>query len=249
MVDDVRKDNYMLKSCVILFYAMLISAAHARTAQELADQYEKCHKTKDIQLLLALHYTNEAPPRAIAQARRAELDHLDLQITKTEVEKLSGDTVVSDAKQMFIYYDIHSQTNRSSVSVRWARFIRKFGDDWYFVVPGTGEGNTDKNWATYRSRFSDSDIAHYRKRAKEILRDPASWKRVGAKYEGPYDADFDDVHYACDPAGRDAPKIVVIVPLKNLSSHNRVTAEITFQQHMKELPDEELVRIEIMYAM
>lgn len=239
----------MLKTFVILSCMALVSVAHARTAQELADQYEQCHKAKDMQMLLALHYTNGAPPRAIAQARRAEMNNLDLHITKTEVAELSGDIAVSDAKQMFVYYDIHSQTNRSSVSVRWARSIHKLGDDWYFVVPGTGEGNTDKSWSTYRSRFSDSDIAHYRKRAKEVLSDPASWKRVGAKYEGPYEADFDDVHYACDPAGRDAPKIVVIVPLKNLSSHNQVTAELTFQQHMKEIPDEELVSIEIMYAM
>lgn len=236
---------------IVFLSAVLVVSASARSPDDLASQYKDAHAGKDLTVLVALSFTNGALLRAIHNVQRAEAEHLHLRITKTEIQRLAGDAHVDpQMMQMHISFDLLSQTNGSPVIAQWSRTIQRFGTSWFFRIPETGSSITDEDWKSYRSRFSDRDIAHYRNRAIDVFNDPNEWNRLRTEFEGPFELASEHFQYECDPAGREAAKIVVIVPVRTKKpSPNATFVEITFERHMEAFPVDEIVKLHLMRAL
>jgi hypothetical protein len=236
--------------CILLLLPLLTGCAHIRTTQELARQYEVAHARKDIPAILALYDTREAPAIEITHAMIDEKEDVDLQITKTDIQRLSGSRhFFPKSREMVVHFNTENQTNRSSIAVSQSRIIKRVGLSWFFPVPASDQGNRDSDWECFRARFSDADLLYYRMRAKEVLNDTQVWQKLNREFHGPFEAGSDDFTYEFDSSSRDAPKVVVSIPLKQRNGFHLSLVEVTFQRHLKGDLENEIVRIELVHTL
>jgi len=229
--------------CLLVMVPGLLGCAHVRTAKDLAHDYEAAHCRKHLGGLLALYDTEGASARAIRRCERDEERVLDLRIAKTEVRRFAGDNrLCPDSKLMLIHYDIDTQTNRSTVIVRASRVLKRRGAGWRLLVTVCRvEGCV--------MSFSDSDIRHYRKRAQEVLNDADIWRRLGVEFDGPFDVSSDDFRYRFDYAGEDAPLVVVQIAVQIPERGHPSFVRIAFDWLLDDVPEEEIVSIELHHSL
>ncbi len=231
--------------CLVLFAVTLTGCAHVRTPRELATLYEQAHAAKDLPALMALHYTNGVPDRAVRRAARSEQESLSLRVTGVRTGRLLGDTRWwSDAKAFTVDYDTETQTNNSTI-VRWSRVIKKVHLKWYLEIPGISDTHC------LQSSFTDDEILHYHKRAKEVLNDPRAWERCGVEFKGRFEVASEDFRYDCDPYSAAVPTITVTLELKrkDMFDLGPGIVEITFERDLQDDPDNEIVSMRYNYPL
>jgi len=103
-------------------------------------------------------------------------------------------------------------------------------------------GNT-VDWASIRVTLSDSEIAHFHKRAKELINDDALWKRLGQKYEGPFEIKSEDYCYEFERLVQHKATVAVIVPIKKADFPHAWFVKIVFRQYCKDNPEKEVESI------
>jgi len=115
----------------------------------------------------------------------------------------------------------------------------------------TGGPKSDGNqidWGAIQVSLTDSDIAHFRKRALELMNDEALWKRLGEKYEGPFtvapNANFE---YKCARVAGVKATIGVIIPIEKHDFPHAWFVRIVFRQYFTEKPDQEVESIDLGY--
>jgi hypothetical protein len=113
------------------------------------------------------------------------------------------------------------------------------------AVPKTAENTVD--WAAIRVTLSDSEIAHFHKRAKELINDADLWKRLGQKYEGPFELHSEDFKYECERLVNNKATVAVIVPTKKPDFPHAWFVKIVFRQYYKDNPEAEVESISFGY--
>jgi len=113
------------------------------------------------------------------------------------------------------------------------------------AVPMTADNKVD--WAATRVTLSDSEIAHFHKRAKDIINDDSLWKRLGQKYEGPFELRSEDFKYECARLANNKATVAVIVPIKKPDFPHAWFVRIVFRQYFTEKSDQEVESIDLGY--
>lgn len=112
-------------------------------------------------------------------------------------------------------------------------------------VPKAADNSVD--WAAIRVTLSDSEIAHFHKRAKDIINDDSLWKRLGQKYEGPFEIKSEDFGYECERLVQQKATVAVIVPIKKNDFPHAWYVKIVFRQYYKDNPEKEVESISCGY--
>jgi len=110
----------------------------------------------------------------------------------------------------------------------------------------SGAGNT-VDWASIRVTLSDTEIAHFHKRAKDIINDHALWNRLGQKYEGPFEISSEDFGYECERLVQHKATVAVIVPIKKTDFPHAWFVKIVFRQYYRDNPENEIESISVGY--
>ena len=113
------------------------------------------------------------------------------------------------------------------------------------AVPKTVGISVD--WAAIRVTLSDSEIAHFHKRAKDLINDHALWNRLGQKYEGPFEIGSEDFGYECERLVQHKATVAVIVPIKKPDFPHAWFVKIVFRQYYRDNPENEVESISVVY--
>ena len=113
------------------------------------------------------------------------------------------------------------------------------------AFPKTAGNSVD--WASIRVTLSDSEIAHFHKRAKDIINDHALWNRLGQKYEGPFEISSEDFGYECERLVQHKATVAVIVPIKKTDFPHAWFVKIVFRQYYRDNPENEVESISVGY--
>lgn len=108
-------------------------------------------------------------------------------------------------------------------------------------------GRNVVDWAATRVTLSDSEIAHFHKRAKDVINDDSLWKRLGQKYEGPFEIKSEDFGYECERLAQQKATVAVIVPVKRNDFPHAWFVKIVFRQYYKDNPEKEVESISCGY--
>ncbi len=108
-------------------------------------------------------------------------------------------------------------------------------------------GRNAVDWAATRVTLSDSEIAHFHKRAKDIINDDSLWNRLGQKYEGPFEISSEDFGYECERLVQHKATVAVIVPVKKHDFPHAWFVKIVFRQYYKDNPEKEVESISCGY--
>jgi len=113
-------------------------------------------------------------------------------------------------------------------------------------VPRSNGNQID--WGAIQVSLTDSGIAHFRKRALELMNDEALWKRLGEKYKGPFtvapNANFE---YQCERVSGVKATIGVIIPIEKHDFPHAWFVRIVFRQYFTDKPDQEVESIDLGY--
>jgi hypothetical protein len=113
------------------------------------------------------------------------------------------------------------------------------------AFPKTADNTVE--WAAIRVTLSDSEIAHFHKRAKDLINDDALWKRLGRKYEGPFEIKSEDYCYEFERLVQHKATVAVIVPIKKADFPHAWFVKIVFRQYYKDNPEKEVESISCGY--
>jgi hypothetical protein len=100
-------------------------------------------------------------------------------------------------------------------------------------------------WSSIQISISDSDLAHFRKRATEVMNDAAVWQHFGEKYEGPYKVASTNFEYEFVRLVRYRTTIAVIVPITKKLGWHSMFVKVTFRQYFRDDKDKEVAAIEL----
>ena len=90
------------------------------------------------------------------------------------------------------------------------------------------------DWGAFAVSLSDSEIEHFRKRAKALINDRSLWERLGEKYEGPFEVGSESFQYACERLLHHKATIAVTVPIKRRLGWHSCYVTIVFRQYFKD---------------
>lgn len=111
-------------------------------------------------------------------------------------------------------------------------------------VPKSNGNQID--WEAIRVSLTDSEIAHFRKRALELMNDEALWKRLGEKYKGPFTvAPNANFTYNCERVAGVKATIGVIIPIEKPDFPHAWFVRIVFRQYFTEKSDQEVESIDL----
>ena len=102
------------------------------------------------------------------------------------------------------------------------------------------------DWTSIRVSLSDSEIAHFHSRAKELINNEALWIRFNQKYEGPFEIASENFQYECERLVKHKATVAVIVPIKKADFHAWFV-KIVFRQYFKDQPEKEIESISLSF--